>query len=94
MANISNCNIDNMPRKENDKYDFHFWDKVEKCLHKNISPDYCEDVNCGTPYCTGSETHCLDCGVFISQCHCGVCNGMDGWSWRRRSRYYRNKSKK
>jgi len=60
-----------------------FWDKVEKCDHKNLSPDYIEPVYCGTPYCSGYEEHCLDCGVFITKCGCGFCNGMSGWPERR-----------
>ncbi len=51
-----------MAKKENQK----FWDKVEACKHKNLSPDYCEHIPCDTPYCGGMETHCLDCGVFIT----------------------------
>lgn len=61
-----------------------FWDKVHKCSHKNLSPDYLGHAYCSTPYCGGGmyETHCLDCGVFISKCDCGVNNGMSGWSNR------------
>jgi hypothetical protein len=66
-----------------------FWDKVEKCKHENISPDYCEPTSCWTPYCSGLESHCLDCGVFITKCGCGFNNGMSGWPnerWRKRDR--------
>ena len=45
-----------------------FWDKVEKCEHKNLSPGYCEYVRCSTPYCRGDEFHCLDCGAYITEC--------------------------
>jgi len=63
-----------------------FWDKVLKCTHKNMNPDYCEPIPCWTPYCSGWEEHCLDCGVYITKCGCGFNNGMSGWSdtrWRR-----------
>jgi hypothetical protein len=66
-----------------------FWEKVVKCEHKNLSPDYCEYVSCWTPYCGGWEEHCLDCGVFITKCGCGFNNGMSGWPekrWRKRTR--------
>jgi len=59
-----------------------FWDKVNECKHANLS-DYLVPIYCGTPYCTGMETHCLDCGVYISECGCGADNGMSGWSWKR-----------
>jgi len=65
-------------RKENK-----FWDKVLKCKHENLDPNYYEYIGCPTPYCSGSETHCLDCGVFISECGCGYNNGMSGWSHKR-----------
>lgn len=67
-----------------------FWDKVDKCSHENLSPDYYEGVPCWTPYCGGTEDHCLDCGVFISSCGCGFNNGMSGWSNKR----WREKEKK
>jgi len=60
-----------------------FWKKVEKCEHKNLSPNYCEPLYCATPYCEGYETHCLDCGVFITHCGCGYENGMSGWPDKR-----------
>jgi len=67
-----------------------FWDKVEKCDHSNISPNYYVGFSCDTPYCSGYECHCLDCGVYISECYCGYNRGMSGWSHRR----YRNFEKK
>jgi hypothetical protein len=70
-----------------------FWDKVEKCKHENISPDYLGGVSCDTPYCRGKETHCLDCGVFISDCGCGSNDGMSGWSWLRWLRYWRKRER-
>lgn len=60
-----------------------FWDKVKKCRHKNLSPDYAVPIYCQTPYCGGDEAHCLDCGVFISKCGCGYNNGMSGWPQKR-----------
>ena len=60
-----------------------FWDKVMKCKHENLSPDYCEYIPCGTPYCSGCEEHCLDCGVYISNCGCGSNYGMSGWPEKR-----------
>lgn len=66
-----------------------FWDKVEKCKHKNFSSDYSEDVYCGTPWCDGVESHCLDCGVFITECDCHCEDGMSGWSIRRRMNFHR-----
>jgi len=64
-----------------------FWAKVVNCKHENLSPNYSEPIYCSTPYCCGSEDHCLDCGVYISTCGCGYNNGMSGWSnkrWERR----------
>jgi len=60
-----------------------FWKNVIKCQHKNLSPVYYEGIHCETPYCSGWETHCLDCGVFITKCGCGYNNSMSGWSERR-----------
>ena len=68
-----------------------FWDKVEKCDHKNLEPNYYKNVPCGTPYCYGRETHCLDCGVYITECGCGFNNGMSGWPDRRHRRLWRKK---
>lgn len=67
-----------------------FWNKVGRCKHKNLSPDYCGNVYCTTPYCNGNETHCLDCGVFISECGCGCNNGLSGWSYKRHKASRRN----
>lgn len=61
-----------------------FWDKVLKCKHENIDPDYYDYVSCSTPYCTGYEIRCADCGVYITKCGCGACNGMSGWPDKRR----------
>ncbi len=60
-----------------------FWDKVFKCNHKNKEPNYLENVNCATPFCNGDETRCADCGVFMTECGCGYCNGLSGWSEHR-----------
>lgn len=60
-----------------------FWDKVYKCKHKNISPNYSPMVYCDTPYCTGHEEHCLDCGVYISDCLCHSNFGYSGWPHKR-----------
>jgi len=60
-----------------------FWDKVMKCEHKRLSPNYLESYGCGTPYCSAWETHCLDCGVYITECGCGSWNGLSGWPERR-----------
>ncbi len=59
-----------------------FWDLVKKCDHKNRT-DYYEDVGCSTPYCSGNESHCRDCGIYITECGCGSESGMSGWSHRR-----------
>ena len=63
-----------------------FWEKVKECKHENLSLNYYEFIYCETPHCKGSESHCLDCGVYISECGCGCNNGMSGWSQKRRSR--------
>ena len=60
-----------------------FWDRVYKCSHENLSPNYNPLVRCPTPYCSGSETHCLDCGVYTTKCGCGANDGMSGWPWKR-----------
>ena len=65
-----------------------FWDKVNKCKHENES-DYHEYLGCCTPGCHGSESRCLDCGVFITECRCGDWTGMSGWSNKRRKAYYK-----
>lgn len=69
-----------------------FWDRVEKCKHERES-DYYETGNCDTPYCGWSETHCLDCGVYIMKCNCGFCNGMGGWPHSRRRAWERRKER-
>ena len=61
-----------------------FWNKVMKCKHKNLSENYYVHIFCGTPYCSGWEEHCLDCGVYISDCKCGSNYGMFGWPEKRR----------
>ena len=66
-----------------------FWNRVDRCSHAHISPDYLVSVRCSTPYCDGQEIHCLDCGVFISECGCGAEDGMDGWSNARRAKQER-----
>jgi len=68
-----------------------FWDRVLECKHENLSPDYYEYVSCGTPYCGGSEVHCLDCGVYMVECGCGCNNGMGGWPYKRHLRQQRKK---
>lgn len=60
-----------------------FWDKVHKCKHKRISENYLQLLGCSTPGCGGYESHCLACGVFISDCPCGCESGMSGWSYKR-----------
>ena len=60
-----------------------FWDKVMACEHKRLSPDYLVPIPCGTPYCDGYESHCLDCGAYISECGCGANNGISGWPHKR-----------
>ena len=60
-----------------------FWDKVDKCKHKNMNPDHVKIVYCSTPYCGGWEEHCFDCGVYITKCGCGFNNGMSGWPEKR-----------
>jgi hypothetical protein len=66
-----------------------FWNKVMKCKHKNLSSDYCAYIFCDTPYCSGWEEHCLDCGVYISNCRCGSTHGMSGWPEKRWSKRIR-----
>ena len=67
------------------------WKKVHKCKHINLSPNYCEFVQCLTPYCDGYETHCLDCGVYITQCKCHSSDGLSGWSHNRWLNFERKK---
>jgi len=70
-----------------------FWDKVDNCDHKNLSPNYLQLIGCDTPYCSGDEVHCLDCGVYISECGCGANNGMSGWSDKRWKKYHSSRDK-
>jgi len=53
-----------------------FFEKLHGCKHLNRDPDYCEPFSCSTPYCSGWEDHCLDCGAYISVCGCGSENGI------------------
>lgn len=69
-----------------------FWKKVLECKHDNISPDYYNFVDCNTDYCDASEQHCLDCGIYIIDCSCGV-TGMSGWSTKRWNTHRRKKEK-
>jgi len=71
-----------------------FWDKVSKCKHKNLSPNYLEYVECGTPLCQGYESHCLDCGAYITECGCGFVSGISGWGERRNQAQWRKNEKK
>ena len=70
-----------------------FWDKVEKCEHKNLSPDYCAYVRCSTPYCRGDEFHCLNCGAYITECGCHSCDGISGWPNSRWIKHQRKKER-
>ncbi len=67
-----------------------FWNRVARCRHRNVSRDYLQVFTCGTPYCEGQETHCLDCGVFIGKCGCGNNDNMSGWSLARWAKKHRN----
>lgn len=59
------------------------WKKFETCAHEHLT-DYYATGRCGTPLCGGwTESHCRDCGAFISECPCGAENGASAWSWRR-----------
>lgn len=68
-----------------------FWEKASKCSHVNLSPVYLENIKCDTPFCGGSETHCLDCGVFIIKCGCGYCDGISGWPDSRYRKVFKRK---
>ena len=70
-----------------------FWDRAKKCKHENISSNYNIYIPCSTQYCEGSEFHCLDCGVYISECHCMAHNGMSGWSNKKWKTYYKKQQK-
>jgi len=71
-----------------------FWEKVIECKHDNMSPDYNPFVECTTEYCSGSEEHCLDCGIYISTCQCMSSEGMSGWSDKRWQSHWRKKEQK
>ena len=73
-------------RRGHEKNKQSFWDRVDKCKHTNLSPVYLETVSCPTEYCSGSETHCLDCGAYIQKCGCGYNNGMYGGPLNRQKR--------
>lgn len=60
-----------------------FWTRVLNCEHKHISPNYLELIACGTPYCSGTEYHCLDCGAYVTECGCHFLNGVSGWPRKR-----------
>ncbi len=59
-----------------------FWDKVSKCKHEPNN-NYLKIIHCGTPYCEANEWHCKHCGAFITECGCGFCNSISGWSEKR-----------
>lgn len=60
-----------------------FWGRVRECDHDNLNDDYDAHVRCTTPYCSGYERHCLDCGVYIQRCKCGYNDGLSGWPAKR-----------
>lgn len=62
-----------------------FWERVKKCKHNNISPNYLEDAGCcmSDMGSHSAEYHCLDCGVYISECGCGCSTGLSGWPKKR-----------
>lgn len=68
-----------------------FWDRVANCPHKHLSNHYGPSIHCDTYDCSGMEFHCLDCGVYISECQCGSNNGMSGWSQKRWKNYAKKK---
>ena len=71
-----------------------FWEKAQSCKHENFYPDYHVSFSCGgTPYCSGYEIHCKDCGIYISQCGCGWNNGLSGWSYKRHRHWEKKKAK-
>ena len=79
-----------MNKQTNDE----FWFKVANCPHENMYPSYYVSFECDTPYCTGDEVHCKDCGAYISTCKCGFNNGMSGVSWKRQKNLEKKKAKK
>ena len=70
-----------------------FWEKVHSCKHEHLDTNYHRYIPCGTPYCGGSESHCLDCGVYITECYCGFNNGMSGWPLSRWTKKYEETGK-
>jgi len=62
------------------------------CNHENKSGNYFEEWHCETPYCQVFEWHCLDCGVYVTECGCGYNNGMSGWSRHRRQSFRRKQA--
>ena len=72
-------------------YSKKFWGKVEKCNH-DWDDNYCEFVYCPTPYCSGTEIHCLKCDVFKVECGCHFCDGLSGWPNQRWQKFYRGKN--
>lgn len=79
-----------------EKFMSKFWKKVEKCKHKNLSKNYSPTIRCGSVGdlgCNAVEHHCLDCGVYISKCQCGWCNGLSGWSHRRWMNTFKTKER-
>jgi hypothetical protein len=69
-----------------------FYTKVDNCEHE-FSKNYSIFIHCSTPYCVGYEYHCIKCGVYISECSCGVNNGMSGWSDKRWKQFNQKKIK-
>ena len=67
-----------------------FWQRVGTCDHANLSPDYYLTWPC-MEYCRGSESHCLDCGAYLSKCPCHCCDGASGWPERRHNAERRKK---
>ena len=57
---------------------------VEPCKHDKhkLDGNYLRPLGCGTPYCSGSESRCLTCRWFITECGCGSSNGASGRSER------------
>lgn len=69
-----------------------FWDEVLECDHKNLYPDYFVGHTCtGAVGCRVYESHCKDCGVYISECACMTESGMSGWPWYRWLNYYKKR---
>lgn len=70
------------------------YEKKMKCKHENLYENYCVEFPCSTPYCSGYEVHCRDCGAYISTCKCGHNNGISKWSHKRWKAEYEKKNKK